>query len=115
MSKIDVRVLVAGSLFLVTFVSSAAAGPVTKADLSGKTICWQGGHEGKATYMPDGSYVSTIIGRGNWKITPEGVEIDGLQGNRLDVINKLPDGTFSFYFSGGGGPSGIGGTGKYCK
>lgn len=105
----------AASVLCITFVSSAIAGPVTKADLSGKTICWEGSHEGKATYLPSGKYMSTIIGPGSWKITPDGVEIDSVQGNRLDIINKLPDGTFSFYFGGGGGPNGITATGKYCK
>lgn len=94
------------SIFALAVGSLAAAGQVTKQDLSGKKICWDSGIT--STYAPGGEYTSgRLPGVGTWAIATGGTAINSAGWNGFVDIDKLPNGTFkSAHF---------GGVGKYCK
>jgi hypothetical protein len=71
----------------------AFARPVTAADLSGKSICWNDGD--RQTYSPGGKFSSTRWGEGTWRVTAHGVQIHAHPGGNALVDIRLKHGTFS--------------------
>ena len=92
-------------------LSPAMATPVTHADLSGKTFCWNDG--GTETYRADGKYSSSNDGEGTWFVTEKGVQISTNQITGLADMQKLPDGTFTATWLVDGKPQTW--TGHYCE
>ena len=92
-------------------LSTAIARPVTSADLSGKTICWDDGT--KETYQPGGKTSQTFWGEGTWRVTSVGVEKRGKIYMNIWAVQILGDGTLTAAadFSG----VGVYRTGHYCN
>ncbi len=99
----------AASLLSLAFVSAASAAPVTSADLSGKTICWDNGSA--STYGRGGKYSNNLSGEGTWSLTAGGVRIHTDRYDYVAVVQKRRDGTFHAVVA----EMGITSTGKYCK
>src|SRR5271166_3674088 len=57
----------------------ALAGPVTDADLRGKTICWSYGGT-RNTYGKDGSLDSNLVGHGTWSLVGDRITEHGDHG-----------------------------------
>ena len=91
--------------FSLAFVCCAAARPATTEDLAGRTICYNNGM--KATYFSDGRLENNRTGKGTWKVTSGGVQINAERYNRLEDFEVNPDGTISV-------PT-FGFTGKDCE
>ena len=64
---------------VVTYSLSAIAGPVTEADLRGKTICWSYGGT-RNTYGKDGSLDSNLVGHGTWTLVGDRITEHGDHG-----------------------------------
>jgi hypothetical protein len=75
------------------FPLDALARPVTTADLSGKTICWNDGD--RQTYSPGGKFSSTRWGTGTWRVTANGVQIHAHPGGNGLIDIRLRHGTYS--------------------
>jgi hypothetical protein len=75
------------------FPLDALARPVTVADLSGKTICWNDGD--KQSYSPGGKFSSTRWGNGTWRVTAHGVQIHANPGGNGLIDIRLRHGIFS--------------------
>ena len=71
---------------VVTYSLSAIAGPVTDADLRGKTICWNTGVT--VTYGQDGFFYSSQVGNGTWRLVGDRVITDGVRGEYTWTITK---------------------------
>ena len=67
------------------------AKPATTKDLAGRTICYNNGE--KATYSRDGKYDSNLIGKGVWKATSLGVQINAQTFTGLLDFEMQPDGS----------------------
>ena len=84
----------------------AWAGPVTKADLAGKKICWS---DGNASYGKNGSFDSTGFGHGTWSLQGDQLVVSGASGGFTATITK-ENGAFHAV-----GYRGYDAWGKYCK
>lgn len=100
---------VLGAASLLSLVSVAQAAPVTAADLSGKSICWDNGSA--SAHRHGGKYSNNMNGEGTWSMTAGGVHIHTDRYDYVATIQKLPDGTFTAVIP----AAGITSTGKYCK
>ena len=89
----------------LVFTASAFPAPVTTADLSGKTICWDYGLI--STFCPGGKYYANMAGNGTWRVTSVGVEIRAEHWNGIYDIDKQPDGTLKSLTKHS--------SGRYCK
>jgi hypothetical protein len=101
MKKRAIYVLVVASSVLC-FASPAIAKPVTKAELVGKTICWN--FANKETYSSDGKVTDDLWGNGTWAITARGflqLRLEHWQGI-LDM-EKQQDGSFRGKYTASGG------------
>jgi hypothetical protein len=76
---------------------TAFAGPVTDADLRGKTICWSSGGS-RSTYGKDGSYNSNLLGHGTWTLAGDALTEHGDNGVLTLTIEKQGE-TFHMYGS----------------
>jgi hypothetical protein len=91
---------------IVAFLcANAMAGPVTSADLSGNSICFNIGVD---SFMRGGRFFSTIHGNGTWEIAPGGVEIDAERFTGLLPLEKAANGRFIAHL----GSATL--VGKYC-
>ncbi len=99
-------------LSLSLLASPANATPVSRADISGRKICWDSGDI--ETYSPDGKYGSKANGPGTWQFIAAGtVTVIANNWNWAWGIQKLADGSLV------GDASQLGyswhWTGHYCK
>jgi hypothetical protein len=65
----------------------ALAGPVTDADLRGKTVCWSYGGT-RNIYRKDGSFDSNLVGHGTWRLVADRLTEDGDHGVYTFTIDK---------------------------
>ena len=98
----------AAALSLAPFTAALAA-PVSSADLSGKSICWDNGS--MSSYGAGGKYSNNISGHGTWSMTGGGVHIHTERYDYVANMQKLPDGTFHSEVA----TANIKTSGKYCK
>ena len=94
------------------FPIQAFARPVTAADLSGKSICWNDGD--KQSYLPGGKFSSTRWGKGTWRVTAHGVQIHSHPGGNGLADIRLRHGTFSLTTLNNRNGHREAATGKYC-
>jgi len=94
------------SAIVASSCADAMAGPVTSADLSGNSICFNIGVD---SFMRGGRFFSTIYGNGTWEIAPGGVEIDTGRFIGLLPLEKLAEGKFLAHL----GNATL--VGKYCN
>jgi hypothetical protein len=99
----------AASTLSLALFSAALAAPVSSADLSGKSICWDNGSV--SSYGAGGKYSNTMSGHGTWSMTGAGVHIHTDRYDYVASMQKLPDGTFHAVVP----TANIKTTGKYCK
>ena len=97
---------------VAAFPLNALARPVTAADLSGKSICWNDGD--KQSYSPDGKFSSTRWGEGTWRVTGHGVQIHAHPGGNGLADIRLRHGTFSLTTYGKRNGLRHTATAKYC-
>jgi hypothetical protein len=97
--------------FSLLLLSTAIARPVTTADLSGKTICWDGGFV--KTFYPGGKSSETGYGEGTWRVTSAGVEMSTKSFKNIFDVQILDDGTLTSDTDFGG--RNYHGTGHYCN
>jgi hypothetical protein len=97
------------SVLSLAFFSAALAAAVTRADLSGKKICWNNGSA--SSYGSGGKYSNNLSGEGTWSVTAGGVHIHTERYDYLANVQKLPDGTFHATVIG----TDMKTTGAYCK
>jgi hypothetical protein len=90
----------------------ALAGPVTDADLRGRTVCWSYGGT-RNTYGKDGSFDSNLAGHGTWSLVGDRLTEHGDHGVFSFTIEKQA-GTLHMYGKSPGGGS-VDVTGSYCK
>jgi hypothetical protein len=95
-----------------TVSSHAFARPVTAADLSGKSICWNDGD--RQTYSSGGKFSSTRWGDGTWRVTAHGIQIHAHPGGNGLVDIRLRHGTFSLTTYGKRNGLQHTSTAKYC-
>jgi len=100
--------LSAACVLSVAVASAAAAAPVSSADLSGHSICWDNGST--SSYGRGGKYANTLSGEGTWAPTSGGFHIHTDRYDYVAAIQKMPDGSFQAEVLG----AGIKTTGKYC-
>jgi hypothetical protein len=84
-------ILVAGSIIVIGRPTVALASSVTDADIRGKMICWSGGPI--VTYNKDGTFYSTQVGNGKWRLVGNKLTVDGVRGHGAFTITKQ-GGTF---------------------
>ena len=101
--------LTAASMLSLAVVSAALAAPVSSADLSGRSICWDNGSV--SSYGAGGTYSNSMSGHGTWSMTAGGVHIHTDRYDYVASIQKLPDGTFHAEVPAASSNA----TGKYCK
>jgi hypothetical protein len=101
--------LTAAATLSVVFVSAALAAPVSSADLSGRSICWDNGSA--SSYGAGGAYSNSMSGHGTWSMSGGGVHIHTDRYDYVASVQKLPDGTFHAVVP----VAGINANGKYCK
>jgi hypothetical protein len=101
--------LTAAATLSLALVSAALAAPVSSADLSGRSICWDNGSA--SSYGAGGAYSNSVSGHGTWSMTGGGVHIHTDRYDYVASIQKLPDGTFHAQVP----VANINATGKYCK
>jgi hypothetical protein len=101
--------LTAASMLSLAVVSAALAAPVSSADLSGRSICWDNGSV--SSYGAGGTYSNSMSGHGTWSMTGGGVHIHTDRYDYVASVQKLPDGTFHAVVP----AASINATGKYCK
>jgi hypothetical protein len=87
------RTVTLGAALVVS--PAALAGPVTDADLRGKTICWSYGGT-RNTYGKDGSFDSNLVGHGTWSLFGERLTEHGDHGVFTFTIEKQGE-TFHMY------------------
>jgi hypothetical protein len=90
----------------------ALAGPVSDADLRGKTICWSYGGT-RNTYGKDGSLDSNLVGHGTWSLVGDRITEHGDHGVFSFTIEKNGGVLHMYGRSPGGGSVDV--TGSYCK
>jgi hypothetical protein len=95
--------------FSIALVSAAPAAPVSAADLSGRSICWDNGSV--SSYAAGGNYSNNMSGHGTWSMTAGGVHIHTDRYDYVASMQKSPDGTFRAEVA----AANIKTTGKYCK
>ena len=95
-----------------TLPFDALARPVTVADLSGKSICWNDGD--KQTYSPGGKFSSTRWGEGTWRMTAHGVQIHAHPGGNGLADIRFKHGAFSLTTYGKRNGLRHTATAKYC-
>ena len=101
-----------GAAILVLALSSAAlAAPVTRAELSGRTLCMSNGN--RNTFYASGS-LSRSFGSGTRAIALGGVQIDAQYNVRLLPLTRRHNGTFLVNYTYGHLGSPLFVTGKYC-
>jgi|SRR6516164_216275 hypothetical protein len=83
------------SCAMVADVAAALAGPVTKADLAGKKICWSTG--GSPTYGKYGAYDEEILGHGTWRLAGDRLSVSATHGQYTGTITKENE---TFHISG---------------
>ena len=71
---------------MVANVAPALAGPVTKADLAGRKICWSSG--GSPTYGKNGAYHEDILGHGTWRLAGDQLTVVASHGHYTGTITK---------------------------
>jgi hypothetical protein len=102
-----------GAAILVLALSSAAlAAPVTRAELSGRTLCMSNGD--RNTFYASGRLVSNRFGSGTWAIALGGVQIDAQYKVGLLPLTRRRNGTFLISYTYGHLGSPLFVTGKYC-
>jgi hypothetical protein len=80
---------------MVAYAAAALAGPVTKADLTGKKICWSSG--GSPTYYRNGDYHEDILGYGTWTLSGDRLTVVASHGHYTGTITKENE---TFHISG---------------
>jgi hypothetical protein len=90
----------------------ALAGPVSDADLRGKTICWSYGGT-RNTYGKDGSLDSNLVGHGTWSLVGDRITEHGDHGVFSFTIEKNGGVLHMYGRSPGGGSVDV--TGSCCK
>ena len=80
---------------MVAYAAAALAGPVTKADLTGKKICWSDG--GSPTYGKNGAYDENIFGHGTWRLAGDRLTVVASHGRYTGTITKENE---TFHISG---------------
>jgi hypothetical protein len=101
--------LTAASMLSLAVVSAALAAPVSSADLSRRSICWDNGSV--SSYGAGGTYSNSVSGHGTWSMTGGGVHIHTDRYDYVASVQKLPDRTFHAIVR----VAGINASGKYCK
>ena len=99
---------------MVAYAVAALAGSVTKADLTGKKICWSDG--GSPTYGKNGAYDENILGHGTWRLAGDRLTVVASHGQYTGTITKENEtfhisGHLTFYRHG----MGLEASGKYCE
>ena len=89
----------------------ALSKPVTRAELSGKKICWNTGDV--STYYSSGKYNSSQWGDGTWSLSAVGVDLRVTTGSTLETVEKFADGTYKAVYEYQGGRTEL--TGRECK
>lgn len=103
-----------GAILLCTTVAYAAAalaGPVKKADLAGKKICWT---HGRTTFGKDGSFHSTRYADGTWSLIDGKLMVRTTSGGFTATIIKRK-GIFQATGDASGHAAPFGTWGKYCE
>ena len=80
---------------MVAYAAAGLAGPVTKADLTGKKICWSDG--GSPTYGENGAYDENILGHGTWRLAGDRLSVSATHGQYTGTITKENE---TFHISG---------------
>jgi hypothetical protein len=114
------RIMLKASQFMLMVVGVVAfgcpmvarAGPVSDADLRGKTICWSYGGT-RNTYGKDGSLDSNLVGHGTWSLAGDRITEHGDHGVFSFTIEKNARVLHMYGKSPGGGWVDV--TGSYCK
>jgi hypothetical protein len=102
------------SCAMVAYAAAALAGPVTKADLAGKKICWSDG--GTPTYSKNGAYDEKTLGHGTWSLAGGRLTVVATHGQYTGTITKENE---TFHISGhetfNGSGKDLQASGKYCE
>ena len=112
MSKAFATTLFALWVAVLYHPSPALAGPVSDADLRGKTICWSYGGT-RNIYGKDGSLDSNLVGHGTWNLAGDRITEHGDHGVFSFTIEKRAGTLHMYGRSPGGGWVDV--TGSYCK
>jgi hypothetical protein len=110
--KASQLILMVVSQVVFTCPVVALAGPVTDADLRGKTVCWSYGGT-RNTYGRDGSFDSNLVGHGTWSLVGDRITEHGDHGMFSFTIEKQAGALHMYGRSPGGGWVDV--TGTYCK
>jgi hypothetical protein len=99
-------------LISLTLFSAALAAPVTRAELSGRTICMSNGD--RNTFYASGRLASNRFGRGTWAMALGGVQINAQYKVGLLPLTRRRNGTFliNYTYARLSSPAIV--TGRYC-
>src|ERR1700691_3654897 len=101
--KACISLAVGGLGFSLMLLSPSSATAATKADVEGKTMCWEGNN--RTSFHSGGKLTSSVAGEGTWAVSKVGVAVKLPSGPYSGVIRIMAGGMVQYTGSWAGTPA----------